>query len=308
MAAFARTIPVMDTLPPFPDINGPFRGSHALADGWLTSSQLRSSLLRRMFRDVYIPRAMEPSHSTQCLGASLIAPPNAVLTGCSAATVLGLELARPADPVEFVVPEHARFLAQRGMHVRRTTVTDSECQPWGRVLIANPLRVAFDVLINTKLRPSLPRTVGLLDALIRDGRVDVAALEHLLGSRHENGVVRAREALRLADPRAESIPESELRVWLTLGGLEPEVQLEVYDASGRFLGRLDLAFPLVKLAVEYDGVWHGEGEQPRLDAERRSRLMAAGWEFIVVTKDQLQRDPKAMVQAVHEALHRRARH
>jgi hypothetical protein len=43
-----------------------------------------------------------------------------------------------------------------------------------------------------------------------------------------------------------------MRVHLVLDGLRPEVQYR-----GWLVGRADLAFPERRLAVEYDGVWHG---------------------------------------------------
>ncbi|MGH3450616.1 MAG: endonuclease domain-containing protein [Haloechinothrix sp.] len=295
----------VDTLFRFPEINGPFRGSHALAENWLTTRQLRSTLLVRLFTDVYLPRAMEPTHRLRCLGASLIAPEQAVLTGLSAAAVHGLDLAAANDPVEFAVPTSIRFGAQRGIDVRRVPVHPGEYEPWGRVGLATPLRLTLDVLTNTRLRRSLPRTVGLLDALLRAEFVDKKSLELTLAQRHDHGIVRARSAMELADPRSESIPESEVRVWLTLGGVKPDVQVTVYDEFGCHLGRLDLAYVLDKLAVEYDGLWHEQGRQPQLDEERRARLRAAGWDFIVITKELLYGDPRGMVDTVREALRRR---
>lgn len=56
----------------------------------------------------------------------------------------------------------------------------------------------------------------------------------------------------LADPRSEQIPESKLRVILTLAGLTPVPQYWISDRTGR-LACVDLAFPEHKLAIEYDG-------------------------------------------------------
>lgn len=304
----APSIGDVDTLFKFPEINGPFRGSHALSEGWLTSKQLRSSLLKRLYRDVYVPSAMDVTHQMRCRAASLIVPPQAVITGLSAATLRGLDLTAADDPVELLIADPLKFIAQRGMDIRRTEVAEDECEPWGEIRVATPLRLALDVLLNTRLRRSLPRAVALLDALVRDGLVDKTLLEAVFEQRHDHGIVRARAALDLADPRAESIPESELRVWLRLGGLAPDVQLVVFDDVGRFLGRLDLGFLLYKLAVEFDGEWHRKGDQPQRDAERRARFRAAGWEFIVVTKDRLYGDPKGVVAEVHEAVVRRSSH
>jgi len=283
------------------DFAEPFIGSHAVAEDALTLCDLRSPAFTRLFRNVYVASTTEVTHSMRCRAAALLAPSGAVLTGCSAAAVWGLDLVGPRDLVEFVVPESLKFSRQAGLHIRRTSrVIDSE--PWGDIQLATPPRLALDVATNTKLHRSLPRTVGYLDALLGSGLVDLAELRRYLGPRRDNGMVRARKAVALTNARSESVPESELRVWLTVAGLKPEVQVEVVTASGGFLGRLDLAFSAQKLAVEYDGEWHLDGIQPRLDAQRRAAIEAEGWRFVIVTKADLYGDPKRVVATVQAAL------
>jgi hypothetical protein len=41
-------------------------------------------------------------------------------------------------------------------------------------------------------------------------------LEIYLRDRHDRGIVQARQALELADPRAQSRPDSRMRVYLVL--------------------------------------------------------------------------------------------
>jgi very-short-patch-repair endonuclease len=159
----------------------------------------------------------------------------------------------------------------------------------------------MDILANTRLHRSFPRVVGLLDALLHAGFIDRDELETYLKHRHDHGIVRARRAFALADSRAESIPESEVRVWLRLHDIDAEPQVDVHRGTV-FLGRLDLAIRKAKLAVEYDGAWHAEGGQPLLDAQRRALIEAEGWKFIVITKEELYADPKAMVHRVRTAL------
>ncbi|WP_328446889.1 endonuclease domain-containing protein [Amycolatopsis sp. NBC_00438] len=283
------------------DFIEPFVGSHAVAEDALTLLELRSPSFTRLFRNVYVASTTEVTHSMRCRAAALLAPSGAVLTGCSAAAVWGLELVGPQDLVEFVVPENLKFNRQAGLHIRRTSrVIDSE--PWGDIQLATPPRLALDVATNTKLHRSLPRTVGYLDAFLGSGLVNLAELQRYLMPRRDNGMVRAKKALALVDARAESVPESELRVWLTVAGLKPEVQVDVMTGAGGFLGRLDLAFPAQKLAVEYDGEWHLDGIQPHLDAQRRSAIEAEGWRFVIVTKADLYGDPKRVVATVRASL------
>jgi very-short-patch-repair endonuclease len=287
------------------DINGPFIGGHAISEGEMTKKQLYSPLFRQLFHGVHVPAFLPVTHELRCRAAALIAPPEAVLSGCSAAAIRGFDFSAARDPVEFVVPEESRFLARRGLDIRRTKIPGIDAEAWRDIQLASPLRMTIDILTNTKLRKSLPRVVGLLDVLLRAGFVDLETLQPAVQRRRDHGIVRAREAVALADARAESIPESELRVVLTLAGLRPEPQLVVFH-HGVFLGRLDLAFPELKLAIEYDGEWHNDGDQPERDARRRDAFRAAGWDFVIVTKDQLYGDPRAIIDAVRERLWRRA--
>lgn len=286
------------------EFSGPFLGSHAVSQGDLTRAQLRSGPYDRLFQNVYVPIGIPRDHVLRCKAAILIAPDGAVLTGCSAATVRGFPFALENDPVEFVVPEQQGFHSLRGTHLRRTRLLGEDFEPWRDGRIATPLRMTLDILADTRLRRSFPRVVGQLDALLHAGFIDRETLEAYLEYRHDHGIGRARQAFAFSDERAESIPESEVRVWLRLHDIEAEPQVEVYRGT-LFLGRLDLAIRKAKLAVEYDGAWHLEGEQPRLDARRRALIEAEGWEFIVITKEELYADPRAMVHRVREALNRR---
>lgn len=286
------------------EFSGPFLGSHAVSEGDLTRAQLRSGLFNRLFQNVYVPIGIPQDHELRCKAAILVVPAGAVLTGCSAATVRGFPFALADDPVEFVVPEEDGFHFQRGMHLRRTRLLGEDFEPWRDGHIATPLRMTMDILTNTRLHRSFPRIVGLIDALLHAGFIERDALETYLKHRHDHGIVRARKAFALSDGRAESIPESEVRVWLRLHDIEAEPQVDVYRGN-LFLGRLDLAIRKAKLAIEYDGAWHLEGEQPHLDARRRARIEAEGWEFIVITKEELYSDPRAMVRRVRKALNTR---
>ena len=107
--------------------------------------------------------------------------------------------------------------------------------------------------------------------------------------------------MELADPRAESQPESRLRVLLALAGLFPAVQYTVRDDSGDFVARVDLAFVDQRVAIEYDGVWHGERRQFARDRRRLNRLVAAGWTVLHVTAEDL-RDPAALLARIRALL------
>ncbi|HSL07827.1 MAG TPA: hypothetical protein VK887_07585, partial [Pseudonocardiaceae bacterium] len=66
----------------------------------------------------------------------------------------------------------------------------------------------------------------------------------------------------------------------------------------------DLAFPERRLAVEYDGVWHGALLQVGPDRDRLNRLHAAGWDVVFITAQHL-REPRRLVCTVRVALEAR---
>jgi very-short-patch-repair endonuclease len=107
---------------------------------------------------------------------------------------------------------------------------------------------------------------------------------------------RGRPALRLAldllDDRSESPAESVLRVILVQAGFTGMVSNHVVrDRNGRFVARVDLAFPSARVAVEYEGDYHRtEPGRWRKDMVRIRRLEALGWRVLRVNADDL-RDP-----------------
>lgn len=278
------------------ELSGPFRGSEAIAAGVVTRKQLAAPRYRRVFRDVYVPAATALTHELRCECAALVLPADAVITGRSAATLLGVQLALPGDPVEVVAGLQTRLFRRTGVDLRRCEVRADEAQPWSRIGLATRRRTAFDLLLDR----ALPDAVADFDAVLGAGLVGRAEMELFLAGRHDRGIVAARRALELADPRAQSRPESRLRVHLVLDGLSPEVQFRVHHA-GRWVATVDLAFPRHRLAVEYDGVWHGAPMQVGSDRERLNRLHAAGWKVVFVTREHL-RDPHRMICTVRAAL------
>ena len=100
------------------------------------------------------------------------------------------------------------------------------------------------------------------------------------------GARRLAEVVALADPRAESPPETRLRVALIRAGLpRPEVRFPVLDEYGFELARADLAYPSAKLAIEYDGSTHFEPSRARRDRERDGELAGIGWQTLRVVAD-----------------------
>jgi len=165
------------------------------------------------------------------------------------------------------------------------------------VPVTSALRTAWDV---AALEP-LGTAVAALDGMVRAGLVDAADLRAKVeASVGQWGATRVRRALELIDPRAESAPESRVRIALVLAGLQPVPQFEV-RAGDRLLARVDLAFPEVRLAVEYEGAYHFEDDQIVRDDERYARLRTAGWTVIRLSAADL-RDLDGVVARIRAAI------
>jgi very-short-patch-repair endonuclease len=65
---------------------------------------------------------------------------------------------------------------------------------------------------------------------------------------------------------------------LVLGGLPPAVQHPVVIRGRRYY--LELAYPDLLVAVEYDGADHRTQQRARRDLEREAALVSAGWRIL----------------------------
>jgi hypothetical protein len=163
--------------------------------------------------------------------------------------------------------------------------------------VTSALRTAWDV----EVLESVGTAVAALDAMARTSAVQVGDLSALTSNGAAPwGVAKVRRAIELVDTRAESPPESRVRVALTLADMRPIPQYEVFSA-GEFLGRVDLAFPEARIAVEYEVAYHFADDQIVRDDARYARLRAAGWTVIRVSAADL-RDLDALVVRVRPAL------
>lgn len=276
-----------------PDV---FLGAQAVAEGLLTARQLRGPFVHRVLHGVYRPAWVPLTHRLKCQAACLVLPDAAVVTGASAATVLGLALAQPGDDVLVALPEGFCVSRRRGIHLRNVC----DRRPAGRLLdgvrLAHAHRIAFDAAAGLPL----PQATAALDAIVRHGIVELEALRHWLDTRHDHHVVGVRQAASAVDARAESLPESITRVHLREAGFDVVPQFRVVVGS-RVVARVDLAIPDLKIAIEYDGRWHEGDGQRALDNDRLAALRAAGWIVIVVTAELL-KEPRRLVAAVAGAV------
>jgi very-short-patch-repair endonuclease len=79
------------------------------------------------------------------------------------------------------------------------------------------------------------------------------------------------------------------------------VQQEVW-ADGVLLGRIDLAYPELKVAIEYEGDGHRtDREQWRKDIQRQRHLESEGWIVIRLTQADLD-TAELMIASIRRAI------
>jgi len=279
-----------------------FRGRDALAEGLLTPGELRSRAWQRLLRGVYADRRLERDHLLRCRAAALLSTPEAALAGPSAAYLLGVGTAATADdPVHVLVDPKRRFGPVQGLRIHTGTLPEADVTRRHGLRCTTPSRTAWDVALWTDVVDAVP----VLDAMLRQGLVTAPELATLLARRRRAGAKGTRRVARafdLADERAQSVPESVLRVRLVLRGLPPPIpQYPATVRDGTVL-HPDLAWPEYQVALEYDGAYHAEPDRLHLDRRRLNALTDAGWLVLHVTSQRLYRDFEGLVREVRRAL------
>jgi hypothetical protein len=118
------------------------------------------------------------------------------------------------------------------------------------------------------------------------------------------GTARAGGLLALITGKAESPPESWLKLLVVEAGFPaPTEQFPVVDALYRIRYVLDLCWPELRIALEYDGY---ESHEYRLDrdAQRDLDLERRGWITIRATAADL-REPTALLERLEDAFRER---
>jgi very-short-patch-repair endonuclease len=264
----------------------------ALADGsW-----------QRVLRGTYAPADALTAPDLRCRAAQRLLPAHARVADRCLLWLLGIDVLPPGPPLlEVVVPRGAVVPKRQHVRARVTDVPARDrvlLEPYG-LRCLRPTRAAVDLL----RRLPLVEAVVVADAVQHGALCDATALHEEMA--HHAGLRGVRQALRvleLADRRAESPPESRLRLALVLAGFRPVPQYEVYE-HGRLVARVDLAFSELRLAIEYDGrEVHERQDVFTRDRQRQNDLVRAGWTLLRFTAADLRAGAASAVAQVMEAL------
>jgi hypothetical protein len=260
----------------------------------MSQSRLNASDLERPFWGVRAAVGSTTELADRALAYFSRAGELAVVSHVSAAQLWGIPLPARVEQdlrLHISVPPDVRAPKSRGiaghhislhpqdvvtrMGVRMTTQTRTLCD-LAAILAQEDLLAAADYLLWWRREYS-----------DRSSRTEMKrAIDRHPTSR---GIARLRAVALLATDRSDSPPESKIRYRIIEAGFpDPSVNLELYDDRGNFLAMPDLAYPLLKMAFDYEGDHHRtDAVQWEKDIHRVPRLQDAGWHHTRISKSDL---------------------
>jgi hypothetical protein len=284
---------------PLPAVNeargGVFSYAEALNAGWTpeaVENAVRMGRIDRLRPGIF--RAPRPdlddafdvardAHLALAIGAAL-ANPGAVLSHASAAVAHDLPVWRlPGEPCLTVPPGFTGEIV--GTHLHRATTPASHYAMHG-VPVHDVPRTVIDM---GREHGPLAALVTADAALHLDKTTIGEMQQRLRDCRGWPGVRAAREAIQLADRRAESPLETASRFKLLDRVPAPELQPSIFDENGRFLGRSDFLWDDLAVVGEADGMAKFDKllVRPSDEYKRQSLFERAGLVVVRWTADDL---------------------
>lgn len=252
-----------------------------------------------MLPDVYIAAHLTLTLALLSRAAYLLVEGSGVVAGYSAAELLGASSAPPGAPAEVLMFDGRHRRSHPRLVVRRDVLGPGETTTRGGVRLTDPVRTALDL---ARWAPTLTEKVAAVDALAYRCGVTVEAVRALarvhLGAHHSRGLDRV---LALVNGLAESPMESRIRMALVLGGVPSPVLQHPVSVDGRRY-RLDLAYPGLRLAIEYDGELHRTQLRAHADLLREADLTRLGWTVLRFDAHTALRRPDHIADAVRAAI------
>lgn len=207
--------------------------------------------------------------------------------------VWGCELGRPQ-----IFRPISRSTGVRGVRVRpmRGKAVDT---PWG------PAATAADALVQLAMDYGTEQGVVSADHALRSGVVtseDLAAA--VAGVENWPDAHKARSMSALACGLRESVGESRCGITLELAGIRVTPQVEIRDAFGNLVGRVDFLVDGTMVIVEFDGKVKFETGDPQVlwaEKKREDRLRRLGYTVVRIIWADLEQ-PGAVAAKVRAAI------
>lgn len=243
--------------------------------------------INRVYPRVYVVAGTAPTWWTRAPAAA--AWSGGALSHRSAGYALGI-LELPPESTDVVVPTKRK--EPPGTRLRchySQLLTVPHVTTVRGIRVTAPARTLLDI---AGLVPEDVLETALEQAL-RQGLVSVARLEWQLrteGRKGRRGTAALRHLLESRDlgPATESALETTVARWFRSTRLPPpQRQHRVLD-DGRFVARVDFAYPQAKVGIEAMSYrWHSGRRAWLRDEERRRALRDLGWSIVEVTYEDI---------------------
>jgi len=270
---------------------------------WLRG-RLATGEWKRVHRGVFRLGCNQPSREEREAAALVAAGEGAVLSHSSAARRLGLDVRR--DESVHITIHASRKATVRGAKVWRSrNIGSRDIGNRGPLRLTNLPRTLIDlaaILDDGELRAAF-------DSALRQDTANAAWISRVL-NRHGPGGRGVGRLRALVDEyrRGDEVPDSALE---SLGvelaratGRKPELHWNVREGA-RHVAEVDLAWPKLRVCVEFDG-WKQHGTRAAFvrDRARDRALVKQGWTVLRYPWDDVVRDPDAVLEDLVRILNR----
>lgn len=239
------------------------------------------------------------------MAAVLAAGPGAVASHTTAAALYDLSCC-PFKGVEITVPRGKSPRSKLAVVHTSTQLDSADVASIASIPVTRPARTLVDLagrvdktVLGEALDDALIRRLTTLERLNRRAKV--------LGGTGRDGTSVLRDVLAAwaEGDMPEGVAEMRMvRRLLANGQPKPILQYQVRDPTGRFLARLDAAYPEVRVGLEMNGFrWHATPLGYSRDQERLRRLAALGWLVLPATPLDLAGDGRELATQVLAASH-----
>jgi hypothetical protein len=243
---------------------------------WLDGAIARGEL-KPLWRKVVVQSRHMFDPWAMAEAALLASGPEAVLAGPTATFLHGLQAVTDAD-IHVLLPYQRQSRSRPGLVFHRGSFYADDVEVLKGLRVLTQARAVADMLCSSRPQDGL----ALADEALRMAgeygeptRKIIAA--HIDRRPDPRGKARGAFILDLASPHVASIPESWVRMRLIEWGFPvPEVNWPLCDLDGRVIYKLDLAWPGLRIVLEYDG-YEAHVARAVEDADRERDLRARDW-------------------------------
>jgi very-short-patch-repair endonuclease len=262
-----------------------------------------AGVVSRLFQGVYAVGGV-PSVDQRMMAACLAT--GGRVSHWSAAHLWGFDVSAPS-PVHVLLARRGGSRRDHGLVIHRTLAHVVGATHRG-IPVTIPARTLVDVASLAVNHADEEAVVCLVGFFVSKRLLQLSRLEQALDRQAGGlpGTLHLRSLIAEMAGPTESVAELELVRLLEAAGLpRPKLQFEARTARGELIGRLDAAYPELRIAMEVDGYrFHADYDSFVADHERHNRLVADGWTVLRMTLASIRSSPRKVVADVRAALDR----